>query len=401
MTSGAAGRVGVPSWVDDEQLARVAWSRLAEPPDEVAGAVVELLGASEALRRVVAGRSMLPPGASHLRLTEAVSRWRVRLRSLDPEHDLRVAEACGARAVVPSDAEWPARVGDLQLAAPVCLWVRGDASLAGVVDNSVAVVGTRSPSAYGEHMAGDLAAGVADRGVTVVSGAALGIDGVAHRGALAVGAPTVAVLAGGVDRYYPQAHAPLLQRIQAEGLLVSEQPPGASSMKHRFLARNRLIAALSRATVVVEAPWRSGAIATARRADEISRPVGAVPGQATSATSAGCHRLLREGLATCVTDAGEVMELVARIGATQTALPLVPVEDHDDLDPVTRRVLEALPVRRGSGPESLARVAGLTVRETSAALGRLELAELATRTAGPGGVAWRRAARRPAAGLPR
>lgn len=383
----------VPGWVADERLARAAWSRLIEPPDDVAVAVVEALGASESLSRVLTGRRLLPEGSSRPRLTAAVARWRVRLRDVDPERDLRSVGRCGGRVVVPGDAEWPRCLDDLQLARPVCLWVRGERSPAEAVERSVAIVGTRSPTAYGEHVAGDLAAGVGDRGLTVVSGAALGIDGVAHRGAFAVGAPTVAVLAGGVDRLYPEAHAPLLCRIAEEGLLVSEQAPGASPMKHRFLARNRLIAGLSQATVVVEAAWRSGAISTARRAAEIGRPVGAVPGPVTSATSAGCHRLLRDGVATCVSDAGEVVELTASIGATQPVLPQVPVEDHDDLDPLTLRVLEALPVRRGRGTDSLARVAGLTDREASAALGRLELAGLAVRGAGPEGVTWRRAAR--------
>lgn len=383
----------VPAWVDDERLARAAWSRLVEPPDDVAAAVIEALGASESLRRVLTGRRLLPEGSVRPRLTTAVERWQVRLRDVDPERDLRSVDRCGGRVVVPGDAEWPQRLDDLQLAAPVCLWVRGERPLGAAVERSVSIVGTRSPTAYGEHVAGDLAAGVGDRGLTVVSGAALGIDGASHRGALAVVATTVAVLAGGVDRSYPQAHAALLRRIAHEGLLVSEQAPGASPMKHRFLARNRLIAALSQATVVVEAAWRSGAISTARRGEEIGRPVGAVPGPVTSAASAGCHRLLRDGVATCVTDAGEVMELAARIGAIQPALPQVPVLDHDDLDPLTLRVLEALPVRRGSGPESLARVSGLAGREVSAALGRLELAGLAVRGTGAAGTTWRRAAR--------
>ena len=383
-----------PTWTGDDRLARAAWSRLVEPPDLVATAVLATLGASEAVRHVLTGTPLPASGVSRRRLAEALGRWRVRLPGLDPERDLATVERRGGRVVVPSDEEWPRGLDDLGHEAPACLWVLGSSRLEPVLRSSVAVVGTRAPTAYGEKVAGDLSAGVCDRGLAVVSGAAFGIDAAAHRGALAVGGTTVAVLAGGVDRPYPMAHERLLARIADDGLVVSEQAPGASPMKHRFLARNRIIAALARATVVVEAAWRSGAISTANRAAGLCRPLGAVPGLATSPLSAGCHRLMRDVGAVCVTDADEVAELAQQIGTRLPVPPASPVEDHDDLDPVTARVLEALPVRSGRPVDSLARVAGLTPDQVRAALGRLELLELTDRAAGERGVVWRRATRR-------
>ena len=179
---------------------------------------------------------------------------------------------------------------------------------------AVAVVGARACTVYGEHVAGDLAAGLGDRGWTVVSGGAYGIDAAAHRGSLAVDAPTVAVLACGVDVAYPAAHDGLLRSVRAMGVVVSELPPGARPTRRRFLDRNRVIAALGRGTVVVEAALRSGALNTAGHADELSRTVMAVPGPVTSAASAGCHELLRARGAALVTDAADVLDLVGRPG---------------------------------------------------------------------------------------
>ena len=382
---------GVPAWVGDDRLARAAWSRLVEPPDLVAAAVLQVMGASEAVWHVVTGSPLPSSGLSRQRLDAALARWRVRLPGLDPERDVRAVGRMGGRVVVPSDDEWPSRLGDLGHEVPSCLWVRGSLRLGPAVESSVSIVGTRSPTAYGDHMAGDLACGVSDRGLSVVSGAAFGIDGKAHRGALAVAGTTVAVLAGGVDVPYPRSHDKLIRRIAEEGLVVSEQAPGASPMKHRFLERNRLIAALTQATVVVEAAWRSGAIATANRAAGLNRPLGAVPGPVTSPVSAGCHRLIRESAAVCVTDAADLAELAQRIGSHLPEPPPTPAADHDDLDPVACRVLEALPVRSGRAVDSLARVAGLTGPEVSAALGRLDLAGLALGSAATGGTVWRRA----------
>lgn len=377
-------------------LARAAWSRLVEPGDTVAGALVAALGPQEALAWLRGG-GVAPlvggageAGAARAALDAAAARWRTRLASVSPARDLDAAARLDARLLVPEDAAWPAGLADLGAAAPMGLWVRGalaGAGLAGVLRRSVALVGARACTAYGEHVAATLAAGVADRGWTVVSGGAYGVDAVAHRGAIAADVPTVAFLAGGVDRLYPAGNSALLRAVGETGALVSEVPPGSVPTKVRFLQRNRLIAAVTRATVVVEAAWRSGALSTARHAAGLLRPVGAVPGPVTSAASAGCHRLLRDGVAVCVTDPAEVLELVEAEPAPE---PAVAPRPGDGLDDVARRTLDALPLRRPAPEESVARTAGLSEREVRGALGRLELAGLAVRE----GAAWRRAPRR-------
>jgi DNA processing protein len=249
------------------------------------------------------------------------------------------------------------------------------------------VIGARACTAYGEHVTAELVAGLGTSGWTVVSGGAYGIDAVAHRAALAAGGQTIAFLAGGVDRLYPSGNTRLLEAVADGGAVVSEVPPGSVPTKTRFLLRNRLIAASALATVVVEAAWRSGALSTARHAAALLRPVGAVPGPVTSAASAGCHRLLREGSAVCVTDAAEVADLAGGLGSDLAADPVPDARPEDGLGAELRRTLDGLPVRRPVAPESVARSAGLTLVETRSALGRLELAGLAEQDGG----LWRRA----------
>ena len=323
------------------------------------------------------------------------------------EEDLRRAERCGARLVVPEDDEWPAMPlhcltvatgaagpdgggqpdRTLSLVPPLALWVRGRRPLADLVDRSVALVGSRASTAYGEHVAAELAHGLGERGWTTVSGGAFGIDAAAHRGALAAGAPTVAVLACGVDRAYPSAHSALFSRLLDDGLLVSEWPPGCAPLRHRFLVRNRLIAALTRGTVVVEAAARSGAQATANRAASLGKAVMAVPGPVTSAMSVGCHELLRDSGrgAVLVTTAAEVVEQVGALG-TDLAEPVRrPATPRDTLSDIARRVLDACPVRTGAPPERLAAVAGCAVVDVLRVLPALELADLVEWT----GTGWR------------
>ncbi|WP_432494327.1 DNA-processing protein DprA [Kineococcus gypseus] len=366
--------------LDDERLARAAWSRLAEPGDAAAAALVAEVGAALALEAVVTGRGP--------------QRWRTRLEETDPAADLARARAVGGRLVVPGDEEWPEGLHDLDRpagterpqGAPLALWVRGPAHLARAVHRAAAVVGSRAASAYGEHVTSEIAGGLAERGVGVVSGGAHGVDAAAHRAALAVGGTTVAVLAGGVDRPYPAANSALLARVAREGALVSEVPCGSAPTRWRFLERNRLIAALTAGTVVVEAAWRSGALSTADRAERLLRPVGAVPGPVTSAASAGCHRLLRERGAVCVTCAAEAAELLAPLGAAAPVpAPAVEVRPFDGLDPHELRVAESLPRRGAAGTERLAGDTGLEVAVVHAVLGRLELAGTAVRE----GTGWR------------
>ncbi|MGY1749799.1 DNA-processing protein DprA [Modestobacter sp. SYSU DS0511] len=373
-----------------------AWlSRAVEPGSVEAWRFVERAGPVEAVAALRAGTA--PPRV------QAVAGARV----ADDASlaDLRRAERCGARLVVPEDDEWPAlalhclTVATAQIAddrgldrrrtpvPPLALWVRGDGALADVVDRSVAMVGSRAATAYGEHVAGELAHGLGERGWTTVSGGAYGIDAAAHRGALAAGAPTVAVLACGVDRAYPASHSALFSRLLDGGLLVSEWPPGCAPLRHRFLVRNRLIAALTRGTVVVEAAARSGALATAHRADDLGRALMVVPGPVTSAMSVGCHELLRDELRTArlVTTAAQVIERVGSLGADLATPPERPGTARDELSDVARRVLDACPVRTGVTPERLASVAGCDVLDVLRVLPALELADLVQWT----GTGWR------------
>lgn len=356
----------------DELLARVAWSRLIEPGDERATTLIEQVGAAEALRALVGRRA------------DWLQRFVPRLADLDPRRDLAGVRRLGGRVVLPTDDEWPTGFGALA-APPPCLWVRGPAALDEVMARSVAVVGARAATTYGEHVAGDIACGLGERRFAVVSGLAYGIDGAAHRGALAAGATSVGVVAGGLDRAYPAGHDALMARLAETGAVVSEVPPGSAPTRGRFLQRNRLIAALSGGTIVVEAALRSGSLNTARTAALLGRPVGALPGPVTSPSSAGCHALVRDGVAVLVTDAAEIAELVGPMG-DDLALPRRGrVGAADDLDPVAARVLDALPVRSGRPLDRLCVAAGLDPPSVQAALGRLALLGLAERH-GPG---WR------------
>lgn len=356
----------------DELLARAAWSRLIEPGDERATSLIDRVGPGEALRALVD------------REVEWMERFRPRLDSLDPRRDLDGVRRLGGRVVLPSDEEWPAGFAALA-SPPPCLWVRGPAALDEVAARSVAVVGARAATSYGEHVAGDVSCGLGERQFAVVSGLAYGIDGAAHRGALAAGAISVGVVAGGLDRAYPAGHDTLMARLAEQGAVVSEVPPGSAPTRGRFLQRNRLIAALACGTIVVEAALRSGSLNTARTAALLSRPVGAMPGPVTSPTSAGCHALVRDGVAVLVTDAGEIAELVGRMG--EDAAPRRPgrVERTDDLDPLAARILDALPVRAGRPLDRLCAAAGLDPASVQAALGRLALLGLAERD----GAGWR------------
>jgi DNA processing protein len=350
-----------------ELRARAALSRLSEPDDEELGRRIEMWGPEGVLQQIRDGTlasSRLP-------------RYQARLPGHDVDADLAMAFACGARLVVPGAPEWPVALDDLGLRRPVALWVRGGGDLARLTRRAVSVVGARACTSYGEHVAGDIGAGLGDRGWTVVSGAAFGIDAAAHRGALAVEGATVAVLACGVDLVYPNAHDSLLARVREAGVVVSELPPGCRPSKPRFLTRNRLIAALGRGTVVVEAALRSGAANTAGQAVDLSRELMAVPGPVTSAMSAGCHELLRTKGAHLVTDAADVLDIVGELGVDDSPLRRGEVRPHDDLDDLHLRVLEGLPVQRAVGPASVARVAGVDIPSVLRCLGLLSARGLA------------------------
>ncbi|MFE4666477.1 DNA-processing protein DprA [Streptomyces sp. NPDC056716] len=341
-------------------LDRVFLTRVIEPGDEVGGRWVREFGVREVARRVRGGRAL--PGVSDRRW----SGLRARAGRAEPELDLAVARAAGVRFVSPGAGEWPGQLDDLGDARPLGLWVRGRASLRIWALRSVAVVGARACTEYGAHMAVTLACGLAERGWVVVSGGAYGVDGAAHRGALGAGGATVAVLACGVDKPYPRGHTQLIERIAEQGLVVGELPPGEHPTPSRFILRNRVIAALTRGTVVVEAAYRSGSLVTARAAQRLGRHTIGVPGPATSALSAGVHELLRGG-AELVTDAAEVVELVGDMGEL-APVRRGPVLPRDLLTPAAGRVLAALPGRRAARAEEIARGAQTTPDDTIARL---------------------------------
>jgi DNA processing protein len=233
------------------------------------------------------------------------------LRQLSGDQVLSEIAANDARLITPIDDDWPEQVNDLA-APPIGLILKGNISA--LHQKSLAIVGTRNPTSYGARIAGDFAAGFADREWAIVSGGAYGIDSYAHKGALIAEGVTVAVIASGIDINYPAGNTRLFAEICESGAMVTEFMPGQRALPHRFLTRNRLIASLSKATLVVEAAFRSGSLRTARDAAEIFRPVMAIPGPINSPTSEGCHRLIGERAAEIVTSVADAVEFV---GANQ------------------------------------------------------------------------------------
>ncbi|MEV8360532.1 DNA-processing protein DprA [Streptomyces niveus] len=349
----------------DERLARAALTRVIEPGDENGGRWLHKFGARGLMEFLTS-----PEGTDDETLCEVGPRrirgLRARAAAAAPERDLAAIAAVGGRFVCPGDLEWPTQLDDLGTARPIGLWVRGRPDLRLWALRSVAVVGARACTPYGAHMAGSIASGLAERGWVVTSGAAYGVDGAAHRGALASDGATVAVLACGVDVVYPPGHAELVRRIAEQGLVVGELAPGDHPTRSRFILRNRVIAALTRGTVVVEAEYRSGSLVTARSAQRLGRFTMGVPGPATSGLSAGVHELLR-GEGVLVTDAAEVVELVGDMGDLAPARR-GPVLARDLLDPLGRRILDALPAREALGGREIARESATTADE---ALGKL------------------------------
>lgn len=335
----------------DERMARLSLAAAIEPDDGVVQRLVEQVGAVEAVARL---RRRGPLGRS----------TRLRPCPPDPEPVLRALELNGARWLVPGDPDWPTQVDDLDSARPFGLWVRGG-DLRRALLASVAVVGARAATGYGVEVARSIAAGLADRGWTVLSGGAYGIDAAAHRGALAAGGPSVAVLAGGPDRLQPAGNSALLEAVIAGGAVVGELPCGWRPSRSRLLARNRLIAAMTRGTVVVEAAERSGTARTAADAHRLRRALMAVPGPVTSALSVGCHRLLRDAEAVLVGSASDVLDVVGPIGDPEVAGP--PIGQSG-------LVLAVLPVDGGLPLHRLCAASGLTTADALAVLDDLAIA---------------------------
>lgn len=353
--------------VDADRLARVRLSRVLEPGEPVSNALAAEIGGERLLASY-----LHDPGDE-----PSVERAR-RLAACDPGLELERAAAQGIRFVVPGDEEWPSSLDDLahvehlhgRCGIPIGLWVTGPLRL-DRLGPRIAIVGSRSATTYGAQVAGDIAGACVRAEMCVVSGAAFGIDMAAHRGALAAGGTTVAVLACGVDRAYPVAHKSLLDHLAATSAVISEAAPGCSPTRIRFLSRNRIIAALASGTVVVEAAIRSGALNTANWAERLGRHVMGVPGPVTSAASGGVHHLVRQGAATLVTGGPDVLELVGAAGEHLLTEPRAPQRPRDRLDDVHRLILEAVPVRHPVGSDAIARTAALGIRQTRRGLERL------------------------------
>ncbi|RZU64780.1 DNA protecting protein DprA [Microterricola gilva] len=381
-----AGAAGSSSLSDAAELfARAAWTGIAEPGDRGAGLLVTALGAATALGALIdnwptariaeavdpaarAGRDAL----AH-EISAALARWRPRTNSAAAVRALQSAARIGCRLAVPGDAEWPPGVDDLGVHAPLALWWRGREESMPAMARSIALVGARAATGYGEHVAMEASAGLVDRGFAIVSGAAYGIDGMVHRSALASDGVTVAFLAGGLDRFYPSGHDALLTRIVETGAVISELPCGAAPTRWRFLQRNRLIATSSQATVVLEAGHRSGSLNTAGHAAAAGRPLGAVPGPVTSPASAGCHRLLRDFDARCVTNAAEMAELVDVYADAAGEIDASRAGGADAANPDQLRVLDALSTRSGREVNDIAVRSGLSPLAVITVLGALEL----------------------------
>ncbi|BBZ54430.1 DNA-processing protein DprA [Mycolicibacterium phocaicum] len=361
-----------------DDLERRAWaylSRVVEPPCPRLTQLVADEGPVEVA-------DMIRRGREDKELTGSVAAR----REVDcAERDLEILDRRGGRLITPDDDEWPylSFVAFANKAVrdrpsgypPMVLWALGPARLDDIAERACAIVGTRACTSYGEHVAAEITAGLVERDTAVVSGGAYGIDGAAHRAALASDGVTMAVLAGGVDVPYPSGHSALLHRVATSGLLLSEYPPGERPTRYRFLTRNRLAAALSGATVVVEAGLRSGAANTAAWADAMGRNVCAVPGPVTSAASAGCHVLLRNGRTTLVDRAEQVVELIGRIGelADEPEHPKTPL---DDLTPEQLLVYEALPARGFRSLEQISVGAALPPERVLGPLALLEISGL-------------------------
>ena len=370
---------------DEIRFARVALSYLVEPGNRALWTRV----AEHGPVRVLSG--LCEQGGDRLRELAGA-----RLATGDPrttaEETLRRTHRLGARVVVPEDDEWPHQLDQLiticaesgnpidrDAAPPLCLWVRGPWRVDEALERSVAVVGARAATAYGEHTARRLGYELAEREWSVVSGGAYGVDANAHRGALAAAGVTVVVLACGLDRPYPVSHTSLFERVAEAGLLVSEWPPGAEPFRHRFLIRNRVIAAATRGTVLVEANARSGARQTLHRAGQLGRSRMVVPGPITSAMSLGCHEELRQPGVSLVASVGHVLEEVGRVGADLAPVPRGPEYARDRLDPAEQRLVEALLLRKPLPAEAVAARAGVPLREAMRLLPSLALRGFARR----------------------
>ncbi len=353
---------------DAHRAACIQLAHVVEPADARIGRIVSREGELGAIQH----------------LSESNPLFASRLAATNADEAEAKAERLGMRIIVRDEPEWPRQLDDLDDTRPFALWVQGAAHLRLACVRSVAIVGARAATTYGLSVARDWSAELASEHISIVSGAAFGIDAAAHRGALSVDGLTIAVLASGADVVYPRAHEQLIARIADEGLVISESPLGEPARRQRFLSRNRVIAALTQATVVVEAALRSGTTATANSAARLNRHVLAVPGPVTSMMSAGCHHLVREGGALiagasddvleCLLPTDQALELSVRRSRVTREAVTVPA---DALTSAQARIRDLLPSSGEITLDDLHHASHLSVPELLSALGALSSAGFA------------------------
>jgi len=340
---------------DDPQVlrrARIALASVCEPGEAGLSDLIESRGPSTVVAALLSGTQLRIPRAASIG---------ARLADLDLSAQVSRSEEIGVRIVLPGEREWPGQLDDLGPNRPLALWCWGEANLRLHALDSVAMVGARACTRYGEMVAREWSAVLAGDRTSIISGGAYGIDGAAHRGALAVDGTTICVLAGGVDEPYPRGHEGLFAQIMERGVLVSEAPLGESVRRRRFLTRNRVIAALAGATCVVEAAHRSGSSRTATYAAELNRHVFAVPGPVTSETSVGTHRLIQERIATLVSDVDDLRSVMRPLEVTRSRSV-----DGERIPVRLQEVLDALPGEGNPGLslEAVAVRCGLDLQQT-------------------------------------
>jgi DNA processing protein len=371
----------------NEQFALIAWSVICEPGDALAGLLVRWLGAAKALECLIENMTtdamqqlLLDHGCEFNELShwgnfantysESRQRWLPRVQLVKVKNAIQQIGACAGTVITRGHPHWPEQLADLDLSQPFALWVRGATEQLLNTGRSAAIVGSRGASSYGEYVTGDLVRELVANRFAVVSGGAYGIDAVAHRETLGYNGSTIAVMAGGLDAFYPRGNHALLSRIAEHCAVIAEVPPGMAPTKWRFLQRNRLIAALAQSVTVVEANWRSGAINTVSHAEALDREIYAVPGPVTSPKSAGTNRLIADGRAHLIGDAKDLAQQLSGRMLTQPTL--------SGLGSLETRALDAI----GFGSLELAEIcteAGLTRDEARIALGSLELDGLVVR----------------------
>lgn len=366
----------------ERTLAWIIWSHLTEPGDMLAGALLQAIGPVAAIRvlrlqhpareitKLLSGlaenagdESQRDVAALESEYAEACKRWSARDNNMAVVRSLKIWATLGGQIVTPDDVDWPRALEALGAGTPHVLWLRGNRASLAELENAIAIVGSRNVSSYGQYCAQTLAERLVAEGYLVVSGGAYGVDAEAHRGALSARGVTIAVLAGGADRLYPAGNSELLRQVMHGGCLLAEQPPGHAPTRWRFLQRNRLIAALGQATVVVEMAVKSGAKNTMHHALGMGREVYAVPGSLLAQTARGCNVAIAEGKAKIVTAFDELINDLRDIPYS--------LGTEFELTALQQRVLDAL----HGQPITVNRAglkAGTTASETMRALGELQ-----------------------------